>query len=88
MTRLMRRFGRRLRVYCLACDKTAPTGPPELVLAWLDRHRCLGGHTARCGLPTAQDDWCPDCKTSAGITTVPGQLAGDPTQSARASGAA
>jgi hypothetical protein len=33
MTRLFKRFRRRRRAYCLACDKTAPSGPPELVLA-------------------------------------------------------
>ena len=86
MSRLLRRFRRRLRVYCLACDKTAPSGPPELVLAWLDRHRCLGGHTASCGLQAAKDDWCPDCKQAAGISTVPGQLATDTSQSARMGG--
>lgn len=83
MSKRLRRFRRRLRVYCMACDKIAPSGPPELVLAWLDRHRCLGGHTASCGLPAAQDDWCPDCKAAAGIVTLPGQLAADPSQSAR-----
>lgn len=88
MAKLFRRFQRRARIYCLACDRTAPTGPPELVLAWMDRHRCLGGHTTSCGLPTAKQDWCPDCKTSAGITTTPGQLASDPTQSERKNGAA
>jgi hypothetical protein len=88
MATLFRRFRRRLRVYCLACDKTAPSGPPELVLAWLDRHRCLDGHTASCGLQAAQDDWCPDCKQVAGITKRPGQIASDPSQSARMNGAA
>jgi hypothetical protein len=88
MTKLFRRFRRRLRAYCLACEQTGPSEPPELVLAWLNRHRCLGGHTASCGLPAAQEDWCPDCKTAAGITAVPGQLAGDSARSARISGAA
>ena len=87
MANLFRRFRDRQRVYCLACDKTAPTGPPELVLAWLDRHRCLGGHTASCGLQAAKDDWCPDCKQAAGITTMPGQMRSDPSQSARTGGA-
>jgi hypothetical protein len=35
MKRRFKRFKRRLRAYCLACDKAAPSGPPELVLAWL-----------------------------------------------------
>jgi hypothetical protein len=83
MRRLFKRFRRRLRAYCLACDKTAPSGPPELVLAWLNRHRCLDGHTASCGLATATDDWCPDCKHLSGITAMPGQLRGDSPRSAR-----
>jgi hypothetical protein len=88
MRKLFKRLRRRLRVYCLACEKTGPSGPPELVWSWLNRHRCLGGHTASCGLPAAQADWCPDCKHTAGITAVPGQLRGDSTQSARLNGAA
>lgn len=88
MRRLLRRFRRRMRAYCLACEQTGPSGPPELVWAWLNRHRCLGGHTASCGLPAATQDWCPDCKTTAGITALPGQLAGDTPQSARNSGVA
>ena len=88
MRRLFKRFRCRLRAYCLACEKTGPSGPPELVWSWLNRHRCLGGHTASCGLAAAQDDWCPDCKHTAGVTAVPGQLSSDSPQSARLNGAA
>ena len=88
MRRLFKRFKRRLRTYCLACEQTGPSVPPELVWSWLNRHRCLGGHTASCGLPAAQDDWCPDCKLTAGVIAVPGQLTSDPVQSMREIGAA
>jgi hypothetical protein len=50
MVRLFRRLVHLFRpttlVYCMVCKRTGPTGEPEVVLAWLDRHRCTASTTA------------------------------------------
>jgi hypothetical protein len=41
-----RRRRARSRTGCMACKRTGPTGEPEVVLSWLDRHRCTAASTA------------------------------------------
>jgi hypothetical protein len=44
---LVRRFRPTTSVYCMACKRTGPTGEPELVLTWLDRHGCSASTASR-----------------------------------------